>query len=155
MSTITSSDFSKNMRRVTRRRLQTKRFYTGFTLVELLVVIAIIGVLSVAAYVIVDPIELFKKGRDSLRLNDLLGVHTVIGIAVQDATQSGAQLLCNGAAAPCSGASNATSSAIRKVDGTGWVKVNLTGKSTALTSFASRSNKFRLKYLYLYHQFCR
>jgi prepilin-type N-terminal cleavage/methylation domain-containing protein len=43
----------------------------GFTLLELLLVVAIIAVLSTFVIVAVNPMELMKRSRDSVRLNDL------------------------------------------------------------------------------------
>lgn len=43
----------------------------GFTLVELLLVIGILAVLGTVATVVINPAELLKRSRDSVRVNDL------------------------------------------------------------------------------------
>lgn len=97
----------------------------GFTLVELLVVIAIIAILAAVVVLIINPLELTRRGRDSARLTDLANLQQAINVAVQEATASTAQILCTGASAPCSGKSNVDG---RTSDGTGWVKVNLSSQ---------------------------
>lgn len=98
----------------------------GFTLVELLVVIAIIAILAAVVVLIINPLELTKKGRDATRLADLANLQNAINVAVQEATRSSASqsVLCNDAAAPCTGTSNEAGTP-RSSNGTGWVKVNL------------------------------
>ncbi len=94
----------------------------GFTLVELLVVIAIIAILAAVVVLIINPIELTKRGRDAARLSDLSNLQQAINVAVQEATASSATILCEGGTTPCNGSSNVAG---RVSDGTGWVKVNL------------------------------
>ncbi len=111
-------------------QVQLKRTY-GFTLVELLVVIAIIAILAAVVVLIINPLELTRRGRDAARLSDLANLQNAINVAVQEATNSGAAILCNGAAYPCGGSgtgagrSGGAGAGTRVVDGTGWVKVNL------------------------------
>ncbi|MBI2330358.1 prepilin-type N-terminal cleavage/methylation domain-containing protein [Candidatus Daviesbacteria bacterium] len=100
----------------------------GFTLVELLVVIAIIAILAVISWYFVNPLEINSRGRDVARLADLTSLQNAISLAVQEATGSAAEILCNGGATPCNGSSN---SGTRSSDGTGWVKVNLSAQKTA------------------------
>jgi len=97
--------------------------YKGFTLVELLVVIAIIAILAAVVVLIVNPLELTRRGRDATRLTDLANLQSAINVAVQESTGSGAAILCNGAAYPCTGRSTDANS--RASNGSGWVKVNL------------------------------
>ncbi len=97
----------------------------GFTLVELLVVIAIVAILAAVVVLIINPLELTKRARDIARIADLISLHQAIGVAVQEASTGGSNILCNGSALPCTGSSGATGAATRKNDGTGWVKVNL------------------------------
>ncbi len=47
----------------------------AFTLIELLVVIAILAVLAVAVTLILNPAELIRQGRDSIRLSDLATIN--------------------------------------------------------------------------------
>lgn len=42
----------------------------GFTLIELLIVIAVLGILSVAVLSAINPVEQFRKARDSSRKSD-------------------------------------------------------------------------------------
>ncbi len=97
----------------------------GFTLVELLVVIAIIAVLAAVVVLIINPLELTRRSRDAARLTDLSNLQQAINVAVQEATNSGSQILCNGAIYPCVGSTYPDSITNRKNDGTGWIKVNL------------------------------
>ena len=102
----------------------------GFTLVELLVVIAIIAILAAVVVLIINPLELTKRGRDAARLTDLANLQQAINVAVQEATGSGTvTLLCvgglQGGACPGNSATNG-----RVSDGTGWVKVNLSSQKS-------------------------
>lgn len=96
----------------------------GFTLVELLVVIAIVAILAAVVVLIINPLELTRRGRDAARLSDLANLQNAINVAVQESTGSGAvAVLCKTAGTyPCSGKSNIDS---RSADGTGWVKSDL------------------------------
>lgn len=99
----------------------------GFTLVELLVVIAIIGVLAAVVVLVINPLELTRRSRDAARLTDFANLQQAINVAAQESTQSGGQVLCNGAAYPCGGSASEGSSntGTRASSGAGWVKVNL------------------------------
>lgn len=99
-----------------------RRTFAGFTLVELLVVIAIIAILAIIAYIFINPLEIMRSGRDSNRLADLSNLQLSIGIAVQEASSSGAFILCSQTGTyPCSGSSILDS---RNTNGTGWVRVD-------------------------------
>ncbi len=107
-----------------------KREAFGFTLVELLVVIAIIAILAAVVVLIINPVELTKRGRDAARLSDLSNLQQAINVAVQEATGSASAILCVGGTVPCNGSSNTGG---RASDGTGWVKVNMsTQKSVSV-----------------------
>ena len=99
---------------------------SGFTLVELLVVIAIIAILAAVVVLIINPLEITRRGRDAARLTDLANLQQAINVVVQEATESGAALFCSGASAPCTDNSNAGT---RAIDGSGWVKVNLAAQN--------------------------
>ncbi len=107
-----------------------QRVNKGFTLVELLVVIAIIAILAAVVVLIINPIELTKRGRDAARLTDLANLQQAINVAAQEATTSGDAILCFGETAPCTANSNDAATTIRKSDGTGWVKVNLSSQKS-------------------------
>lgn len=94
----------------------------GFTLVELLVVIAIIAILAAVVVLIINPLELTRRGRDSARLTDLANLQQAINVAVQEATSSAAAILCKDLSTPCEGKSH---TGTRASGGTGWVKVDL------------------------------
>jgi prepilin-type N-terminal cleavage/methylation domain-containing protein len=107
-----------------KKTAQTK----GFTLVELLVVIAIIAILAAVVLLIINPLELTRRGRDAARLSDMANLQQAINVAVQEATGSGASsILCAGGltGGVCLGKTSDSSSTVRASDGTGWVKVNL------------------------------
>ena len=94
----------------------------GFTLVELLVVIAIIAILAAVVVLIINPLELTRRGRDAARLTDLANLQQAINVAVQEATGSGQNIACAGSGSSCTETSVVGT---RATDGTGWVKVNL------------------------------
>ena len=107
---------------------------SGFTLVELLVVIAIIAILAAVVVLIINPLELTRRGRDAARLVDLANLQNAINVAVQESTGSGAvAVLCKTAGSyPCNGSSNIGT---RVSDGTGWVKTDLsTAKSVSVST---------------------
>lgn len=102
----------------------------GFTLVELLVVIAIIGVLAAVVVLVINPLELTRRSRDTVRLTDLDNLRQAINISVQEPAPGATNVLCNGVAGACSENSVAGS---RVTDGSGWVKVNVsTQKSVSM-----------------------
>lgn len=103
----------------------------GFTLVELLVVIAIIAILAAVVALIINPLELTRRARDATRLADLTSLQNAINVAVQEATNSGAAILCsNTGSYPCNGNSAVDS---RLTTGTGWVRVNLSASAQSVS----------------------
>ena len=121
--------------------------HRGFTLVELLVVIAIIAILAAVVVLIINPLELTKRGRDAARLTDLSNLQQAINVAVQEATASSAAILCEGTTVPCDGSSN---TGTRTADGTGWVKVNMSAqKSVSVPTLpVDPTNSTSLHYTY-------
>lgn len=109
-----------------------KKQSQGFTLVELLVVIAIIAILAAVVVLIINPLELTRRGRDATRLSDLAGLQNAINVAVQEATGSAGGILCYNltAGVACSGNSYPLGASTRLSDGTGWVKVNLSSQNS-------------------------
>lgn len=102
----------------------------GFTLVELLVVIAIVAILAAVVVLIINPLELTQRGRDAARLTDLANLQQAINVGAQESTGSGSNILCSGGTTPCTEDSNSTSVTVRKSDGTGWVKVDLSSQKS-------------------------
>ncbi|HLC87585.1 MAG TPA: type II secretion system protein [Patescibacteria group bacterium] len=107
-----------------------RRTTRGFTLVELLVVIAIVAILAAVVVLIINPLELTRRGRDAARLSDLSNLQNAINVAVQEATNSGSAILCNGGTYPCTFKSSPLGASTRLADGTGWVSVNLGGQKS-------------------------
>lgn len=101
----------------------------GFTLVELLVVIAIIAILAAVVVLIINPLELTRRGRDAARLTDLANLQSAINVAVQESTGSGTvSVLCKVQGTyPCNGSSNTPG---RSSDGSGWVKTDLSAQKS-------------------------
>jgi len=59
----------------------------GFTLIELLVAVAIIAILVTGALVVVNPIQVIYKGRDSKRVQDLKEIQKALELYHQDSGQ--------------------------------------------------------------------
>lgn len=126
-----------------------RSFTGGFTLVELLVVIAIIAILAAVVVLIINPLELTRRGRDSARLTDLANLQQAINVAVQESTSSAQEILCKGVgAATCAGKS--TDANARNSNGTGWVKVDLSTQQAVSvpTLPADPSNGTTYHYVY-------
>lgn len=126
----------------------------GFTLVELLVVIAIISVLAAVVVLIINPLELTRRSRDAARLTDLANLQQAINVAAQEQIEEGTDILCVGGIAEgktlCQGSSNDVSGTVRKADGSGWVKVNLSSqKSVSVPTLpVDPTNSAALHYTY-------
>ena len=107
--------------RLNRDKVQIK---SGFTLVELLVVIAIIAILAAVVVLVINPLELTRRGRDAARLTDLSNIQSALNVSIQESTGSGGvAILCKTAGTyPCNGSSHTGS---RTADGSGWVKADL------------------------------
>lgn len=105
------------------------QIHKGFTLVELLVVIAIISAMAAAVVLMINPLELTARGRDSTRLIDLANLQNAISVAVQEAATTTAlnAILCVGMSPPCRGTSRTDG---RTPDGTGWVKVDISAQKS-------------------------
>ena len=119
----------------------------SFTLVELVVVIGILAILTTAAVVMINPGEQLKQSRDMQRISDLGSIRSVITkykysesrvgslgnvntvyISIADPTSP----FCTGLNLPTLASgwtySCVTNSAnLQKIDGTGWIPINLSG----------------------------
>lgn len=111
----------------------------GFTLVELLVVIAIIAILAAVIVLIINPLELTRRGRDATRLSDLANLQQAINVYVQESTSSGTSVLCfngtdNGSnhvdSNYCGGRSSDNNGQNRSNNGSGWIPVNLSAQTS-------------------------
>lgn len=127
-----------------------KKTVQGFTLVELLVVIAIIAILASVVMLVVNPLELTRRTRDANRLTDLTNLQQAINVAAQEATSSGAAVLCMEGIDNCLGHSNDAGANVRKSDGAGWVKVDLSSqKSVSVPTLPiDPTNNALLRYTY-------
>lgn len=119
----------------------------GFTLIELLVTIAILAVLATAVVVIINPAQLIKQGRDSTRLSDIAAVNNTLAMVIADIPNpsigaAGTVYLslpasnadCSDLGFPVGGVYQcSTPTDFTKVDGTGWIPVDLTQLSTGST----------------------
>ncbi len=103
----------------------------GFTLIELLVVIAILLILGAVVFLVINPFEYQKRGRDATRITDLSNLQTAINFAVQDASASSVSPLCAGGTTPPCSSTSTMGSSNRSIDGTGWVKVDLSSQKKA------------------------
>ncbi len=111
----------------------------GFTLIELLVVISILAVLATAVVIIINPAQLVKQGRDSTRLSDIAAINNALALVVADianpslgsATTTYVSLPatnadCSDLGFPAGGGYRCpTTSTLARVDGTGWIPVNI------------------------------
>lgn len=83
-----------------------------------------IPILAAVVVIAINPLELTRRGRDAARISDLASVQQAVNIAVENATDPNA--LCYKTQAPCEGRSNSTDLNVKNIDGTGWIKVDLT-----------------------------
>ncbi len=103
----------------------------GFTLIELLIVIGILAILATAVILVLNPVQILAQARDAQRLSDLGSVKSAIGLYLSTASttsvDAGPYSTVN---TTCSfGVGTCTVTASTKIDGTGWVRVDLTGTS--------------------------
>ena len=108
--------------------MQTKK---GFTLLELLIVIGILAILATTVVLVLNPVQLLKKARDSQRLADLGSLKTAIAYYITETavpnigdtshTYSDVSgVTCNGKAADANQGKLTT-------DKNGWVPINFNG----------------------------
>lgn len=97
----------------------------------------LIVIVPIIAVVLINPIELTRKARDAARLSDLTNLRQSINQA-----QTNEVPVCPNGQLYCEGRSNKDS---REPDGTGWVKIPLTGR-TILPIDPSNSSEFFYRY---------
>lgn len=132
------------------RHANKNRRRKGFTLIELIIVIAIIALLGTTVIVVLDPVEMFKEGRDSQRIADVEQMNRVMSLYAANVGDLSASICDNkcyaqtlegvgfGTAPRCgqrySAANNNTTvtSTSQAIDGTGWVPVDLRPMSTGI-----------------------
>lgn len=119
----------KGVRRLSKTALIRSNRTGGFTLVELLVVIAIIAILAAVVVLIINPLELTRRGRDATRLSDLANLQQAINVYAQESAGAATVFCQSGDPSPCPGDSF---TGTRTTDGTGWVRANI-GSQTSVT----------------------
>ena len=145
----------------------------GFTLIELLIVIAILAILMSVIVITLNPAEMLRKSRDSKRIADLSALRTALNLYLTDVSSPDLDTNVSGgcgtgtygkaflsvpaaAAGQCTSLSTSycvTSDNVAKVDGNGWVPVDLTSISggspiAALPLDPTNSTSSNLYYAY-------
>lgn len=117
----------------------------AFTLVEILVTIGILAVLATATTLVINPAEYLSRSRDSVRISDIDTLNKSLGLfRTQGGSFTPADIVYISLPAPnqdCTGVTPAyvlpalpagwaykcaTSDNLRKIDGSGWVPLDLT-----------------------------
>ncbi len=96
----------------------------GFTLVELLVCITIVSIISAIVMIIINPVEVNKRGRDATRLADFANISQALSLTMHYSTAPKTEVLCFNSSPICEGSTFPKTSLTRKIDGQGWIKVN-------------------------------
>jgi prepilin-type N-terminal cleavage/methylation domain-containing protein len=114
----------------------------GFTLIELLIVIAIVAALAVAVVLVLNPVQLLRQARDATRVSDLGTLRSAVGLYLADVSStilSPDAVTCFASkaspGAQCGGRfsitySNVSGTTSQRVDGSGWMPINLTTLNT-------------------------
>lgn len=89
----------------------------GFTLIEILIMIAVMVVLAAILVIVVNPVKIVEKSRDSSRLSDLAAISTALDLYLADNRNF------NGLKV---GTVYESTLGTRKIDGTGWIPLPLT-----------------------------
>lgn len=120
------------------------KYQSGLSLVELLLVVSIIGILGIAAVMIINPTEILRQSRDGRRIADLQSIDRALGMYKQDnkVNFGGINIvyisLVDSTSSACASHSLpplssgwsyrcvTSESSLRRIDGTGWVPVDFT-----------------------------
>ena len=96
--------------------------------------LSIIAILAAVVVLIINPLELTRRGRDAARLSDLANLQNAINVAVQESTGSGTvAVLCKASGSyPCGGPNDTgiSNTGSRNPDGTGWVKTDMSSQKS-------------------------
>ena len=103
----------------------------GFTLIELLIVIGILAVISAVVILVINPLELLARARDSQRISDLANVKKTIARYLTTAVLPTFPAMSQGyamASSTCGFSSSTTCIVVTStaVNGSGWVPINIT-----------------------------
>jgi len=102
----------------------------GFTLIELLIVIAILAILATAVVLVLNPAQILAQARDAQRISDLSSVKSAIALYMVTVTSTPAMTVgpfsTNLPTCPFGTCTVPSAANLTKVDGNGWVAVNLT-----------------------------
>ncbi len=116
-----------------------KNMKRGFTLIELLIVIGILAILATVVILFLNPTQFLSQARDAQRLSDLGSVKSAIALYLSTASTTAIDVgPYSTVSSTCGfGALACTVTTSTKVDGTGWVRVDLTGTSggSSLSAF--------------------
>ena len=133
----------------------------GFTLIELIIVIALIALLATTVILVINPVKIFQEARDSQRIADLGQMNSAMSLMLATASSqpsmgtSAANCYQNKTTQDCKprytpASTAATTATGQKVDGTGWVPVNL-GTSPAISAWpVDPTNNITNFYSYAY-----
>ena len=101
----------------------------GFTLLELLIVIGILAILSTTMIIVINPVEMLKKARDSQRISDLNTVKTAIAMYLTDVSSpsigTSTYSYSHVTSVNC-GALTGNASSSQAVNGSGWIPIKFT-----------------------------
>ena len=118
----------------------------GFTLIELIIVIALIALLATTVILVINPVKIFQEARDSQRIADLGQMNSAMSIMLATSSAQPSigtpgtcyKYLASQDCVPRYVTATASSTiASQKVNGTGWVPVDLTaiGSTPAISAW--------------------
>ncbi len=109
---------------------KTNHSIKGFTLIELLIVIGILAVISSIVVLIINPVEMIARARDSQRISDFSNLKRAISMYLISApspilTASTTETASSTTGCPFTSCSSLVITSSTIVNGTGWAAVNL------------------------------